>query len=142
MRLHVLEIVVAHQCVSDSSGVENHCSGGTLEVSFASELEFAHVQEVSAVSSSLQEVTGECVQGLQGHQPLIVSQSKEPQHFVLVQRVFKAPIFFFYPDIRSFWNMHMVLLTLQGETRDSFQQEGEISGTTGGRAPNVETLGR
>lgn len=67
---------------------------------------------------------------------------KETTAFCSSPKSFQGSYPLLYPDMRSFWNRHLVLLSLQGETQDSFQQEGEISGTTGGRTPNVETLGK
>lgn len=65
---------------------------------------------------------------------------KGPLHCDLLQRLFKAPFCFPFHDISfaSFWSMSMVLFSAEGRHKDSFWQEGETRGSSGGKAPNVE----
>lgn len=89
----------------------------------------------SAASSSLQ---GAFVQALWRHQLLLVSRSQRSKG------LFKIPFHFLFLDLsfRIAGVCRLSSFSCKVRYKDSFQQEGETRGCTGGRAPNVELLWR
>lgn len=125
--------------VSQRKQYLSHHPKGTLQTRFSLQLEFDYLQEPITLLFPL--LYGENVCRLCGDISFcLFLRVKGPLHCDLLQRLFKAPFCFPFHDISfaSFWSMSMVLFSAEGRHKDSFWQEGETRGSSGGKAPNVE----